>query len=154
MLNKVTNLYGSLCTEGDIQIGEKGLTFIPRIYNKLLIVFHTCQRNRKIDLYFPNSSLPPFSFDTDSYNDTLNSQIRKMEQRLFGVGKHFDEVIYERMIKYFNDFTNGEIKITPKTKVNDILICFMHNVDVIALWISNIPQFSIVSLLFNNNDRE
>jgi hypothetical protein len=29
----------------------------------------------------------------------------------------------------------------------------MHNPDVIALWISNIPQFSIVSLIFNNNDQ-
>jgi hypothetical protein len=49
MFSKVSNEYGSLCQEGDTQIGEKGLIFIPRIYNKLLIVFHTCVRNRKIN---------------------------------------------------------------------------------------------------------
>jgi hypothetical protein len=117
MLKKVTNLYGSTCKEGENWIGERGLIFIPRIYDKLLIVFHTCQRNRKIDLYFLNSQLPPFNFDTDSYNDTLNSQIRKMERQRLGVGKHFDEVIYNQTIKYFNDFTSGEIEITPKTRV-------------------------------------
>jgi hypothetical protein len=55
MIKKVINLYGSLCLEGNTWIGERGLIFIPRMYNKLLIVFHTCQRNRKIDLYFPDS---------------------------------------------------------------------------------------------------
>jgi hypothetical protein len=79
---------------GNTWIGERGLIFIPRIYNRLLIVFHTCYRNRKIDLYFPYSNLPPFSFDTDSYDDTLKSQIRKMERQQLGVGKHFEEVNY------------------------------------------------------------
>jgi hypothetical protein len=55
MKNKVSNLYGTLAQEGNTWIGERGLIFIPRIYNRLLIVFHTCQRNRKFDLYLPNT---------------------------------------------------------------------------------------------------
>jgi hypothetical protein len=98
--------------------------------------------------------MPPFSFDTDSYNDTLKFQIRKMEQRNLGGMNHFDDKKYEQIIDVFNEFTDGEIEITSKTKVNEILICFKHNTDVIALWISNIPAFSIVSLLKFNNDRK
>jgi hypothetical protein len=52
MCNKVTNLYGSSCTEGNNLIGERELLFIPRINNKLLIVFHDGTRNRQIKLYF------------------------------------------------------------------------------------------------------
>jgi hypothetical protein len=98
MCNKISNEYGSTSKEEDIWIGEKGLIFIPRIYNKLLIVFHTSLRNRKINLYFQNSQIPSFIFDSDSYNDILNSQIRKMEQQQLGVGKYFDELTYKRDI--------------------------------------------------------
>jgi hypothetical protein len=42
--NKVSNQYGNLCKEGDNWISERGLTLIPRIYKKLLIVFHTCNK--------------------------------------------------------------------------------------------------------------
>jgi hypothetical protein len=38
--------------------------------------------------------------------------------------------------------------------VGDIITCFLNNPDVIALWLSFIPTFSIFSLLFNNNDQE
>jgi hypothetical protein len=141
MYNEVSNEYGSLCKEGDTWIGERGLTFIPRIYNKLLIVFHTCQRNRKINLYFPDSPISSFSFDTDSYNNTLNSQIRKMEQRILGGTRHYDDKKYEQIIDVFNEFTDGEIEITSKTKVNEILVCFMYNAVVIALWMSYILMF-------------
>jgi hypothetical protein len=94
MWNKVTNEYGSKCKEGDNWIRERGLIFIPRIYNRLLIVIHTCVRNRKINLYFPNSQIPPFSFDIGSYNntnDTLNFQIREDEQRILWELNHFDD---------------------------------------------------------------
>jgi hypothetical protein len=46
MSNEVSNKYGSICKEGDNWIEERGLIFIPRIYNRLLIVFYTCRRNR------------------------------------------------------------------------------------------------------------
>jgi hypothetical protein len=73
MIKNVTNHYGALYLEGNIWIGERRLIFIPRIYNRLLIVFHTCQRNRKTNLYFPDLEIPPFSFDADSYDDSIDS---------------------------------------------------------------------------------
>jgi hypothetical protein len=52
MCNKVTNEYGSLCKEGDTWIGERGLIFIPWIYDKLLIVFYTDTRIDKLNYIF------------------------------------------------------------------------------------------------------
>jgi hypothetical protein len=98
-----------------------------------------CKKFRKINLYFPDIQIPPFSFDADSHNDSLNFQIRKMEQRNLGGTRHFDDSTYEQIIDGFNYFSDGEIEITSKTKVKEILVCFMHNSDVIALWISDIP---------------
>jgi hypothetical protein len=76
-----------------------------------------------------------------------------MEQQNLGGTRHLDDIIYKRIINQFNYYTDGEIEITQKTKMNEILVCFMHNSDVIALWISDIPVFSIVSLLKFNNDQ-
>jgi hypothetical protein len=95
MCNKVSNQYGNLCKERNTCIGERGLIFIPRIYNKLLIVFNSCIRNRQISLYFPNSKIPPFSFDIGNYNDTLNHQIREVEQRRFRPADYFNDIIYK-----------------------------------------------------------
>jgi hypothetical protein len=153
MIKKVTNHYGAFPKEGNTWIGERGLIFIPRIYNRLLIVFHTFQRNRKIHFYFPESRILLFSFDTDSYNDTIDSQILKMEQQQLGEGKHFDDLTCKRIIKYFSDFTKGKVKIKTVTTIKKILIYCMLNPDVIALWISDIPHFSIVSLLVKDNDQ-
>jgi hypothetical protein len=124
------------------------------MYNKLLVVFHTGTRNIQINLYFPKSEIPPFSFDIDSYNDTLNHQIREVERPQFKQADYFDDNTYKRIIYNFNLFTNDEMKITPSTRVKNIIICFLHNPDVIALWISFILMFSIISFLFNKNDQE
>jgi hypothetical protein len=35
--------------------------------------------------------------------------------------------------------------------VGDVITCFLNNADVTALWLSFIPKFSKISLLFNNN---
>jgi hypothetical protein len=142
MCNEVTHKYGSLCKDGDIWIGERGLIFIPRIYDKLLIVFHT-----GIRIFF-------FSFDICNLNEILNHLIREVErEQQFGLADHFDDD-YHHIIYKFNLFTNDEWKITPKTRVEDIIICFLHKLDVIASWISFIPTFSIISLLINNNNEE
>jgi hypothetical protein len=80
MCNKVTNEYGSLCKERDTWTRERVLIFIPWIYNRLLIVFHICTRNRQINLYFPHSQILPFIFDTGSYKDSFNHRIREVER--------------------------------------------------------------------------
>jgi hypothetical protein len=72
MCNEVSNEYRSLCKEGDTRIRERKLLFIPRIYRKLLIVFHTGRRDREIKLYFPKTFIPYFCFDINNYDDTLN----------------------------------------------------------------------------------
>jgi hypothetical protein len=41
-----------------------------------------------------------------------------------------------------------------KNKSGGHTFLFLHNLDVIALWISNIPKFSIISLLKNNNNKQ
>jgi hypothetical protein len=61
-----------------------------------------------------------------------------------GVGGHFDDFVYEQIIYSFNLFTNDELKIASKTRVENIISCFLHNTDVIALYISFIPTFSII----------
>jgi hypothetical protein len=54
----------------------------------------------------------------------------------------------------FNIFNHYTAKIAPKTTVRDIITGFLNKPDVITLWLSFNPHFSIISLLFNNNDKE
>jgi hypothetical protein len=61
---------------------------------------------------------------------------------------------YKWIIDTFYLFTDDEMEITSKTRVDEILICYIYNPDVIDLCISNIPMFSIISLLKFNNNRK
>jgi hypothetical protein len=76
-----------------------------------------------------------------------------VEQQILRGTRYSSDYDYQYIIKNFNLFTDEEMKITSKTRVEEILICFMDNPDVIALWISDIPTFSILSLLKFNNDQ-
>jgi hypothetical protein len=75
--------------------------------------------------------IPIFSFDIGNYDETLNRQIRDMVLKLFGVGNYFEDLLYQQIIANFILFTNDELKIRPKTRVEEIFICFLHNPDAI-----------------------
>jgi hypothetical protein len=106
MCNEVRNKYGSLCKYGDTCIGERGILFIPKMYDKLLIVFFSGKRNREIKLYFPDMRIPPFCFDINNYDETLNQQIPNLEREIVGVGNHFTDSFYQQIINIFNNFNN------------------------------------------------
>jgi hypothetical protein len=74
-------------------------------------------------------------------------------RELYGGGNNLEDLYYQNIINNFNIFVNNT-KIVPKTRVRDIITCFLHNHDVIVLWLSNILTFSIISLLKFNNNRE
>jgi hypothetical protein len=64
-----------------------------------------------------------------------------MEQQNLGGTRHFEDIIYQQIISQFNYFTDGEMDITSKTRVENIIICFLYTPGVIALCISYIPMF-------------
>jgi hypothetical protein len=96
-----------------------------------LIVFHTSGKNGKTVIYFPHSQISVFSFHTSRLYETLNQQICNIERQKLVIHYHFVDLFYQNIID-----------------------CFLNNADIMALWVSYNPTFTVFSLVFNNNDQE
>jgi hypothetical protein len=121
-------------------IGEKFLPTITKYFKKPLILFHTSNKRRTIEIFFPGDSGDIY-LSSQVYDDPLTDYFKEE-------GRHYQKILRLSEIQFrldvFNRYNNIEEKITLDTTMGTMLDCYLNNPDVIAVWLSYYPKLEII----------
>jgi hypothetical protein len=130
-------------------IWERFLPSITKFFKKLLILFHTSNKRRIVQIFFPGD-IADIYFTSEVFDKPLTEYFK--EEKLRQIILTLTDKILR--LNVFNRYNNTKEKITFHTTMGTILDCYLNNPDVIAVWLCYYTKLEIISLLFKDNEND
>jgi hypothetical protein len=125
---------------------------ITKYYGKVLIIFHTSNTRRTVQIFFPNiSNLADIYFTSEYYDTTIREFLEKEEKQRQSKFSHID---LKYKLNAYNLYYIIEEIFSLQTTLGTMFDCYLNNPDVIPLWLSYYPKLDIISLLFKDNESD